>query len=106
MLLIPVAVRRILEVTEKARSLALALLLALAALPTLANPLWLFPIGYSYKSLEFSNGNKIMVGRFNSLHAVYQDGAIIKYTTSPDGSSWSTPVGLSSASGPAKHGSI
>lgn len=92
--------------TEKARSIALALVLALAALPALADPFWLFPVGFGYRSLEFSNGNKIMVGRFNSLHAVYQDGAIIKYTTSPDGISWSTPVGLNIGFGTADHGSI
>lgn len=92
--------------TDKARSIALALILALAAFPAVADPFALFPVGFGYKSLEFSNGNKIMVGRFNSLHAVYQDGAIIKYTTSADGSSWSTPVGLSVGFGTADHGSI
>ncbi len=92
--------------TDKTRSIAFALILALAALPAVADPFTLFPVGFGYKSLEFSNGNKIMVGRFNTLHAVYQDGAIIKYTTSADGSSWTTPVGISAGYGTADHGSL
>ncbi len=91
------------------RKLSKALLifaLALLALPATADPWWLHPVGFGYRSLEHSNGNKIMVGRFNSLHAVYQDGSIIKYTTSADGASWSAPANLSISSGASDHGSI
>lgn len=42
-------------------------------------------------SLEHGNGNKIVVGRFNTLHAVFFDSAIY-YSTSADGDSWSPKV--------------
>lgn len=57
-------------------------------------PHWLFPVSFGSRPLEFSNGNKIVVGRFNSLHAVYQTGLLIKYTTSLDGSAWTAPINL------------
>ncbi len=56
---------------------------------------YLFPFQWGSRPLEHSNGNKIVVGRFNSLHAVYQSGSFIRYTTTLDGTSWTTPVILS-----------
>lgn len=91
---------------KKVSTFVFALGLALLALPAVAQPLFLFPAGTFYKPLEFSNGNKIMVGRFNTLHAVYESGAIIKYTTSADGFTWSTPANVSAGYGAADHGSI
>ena len=49
-------------------------------------------------SLEHSNGNKIAVGRFNSLHAVHENNSHIRYSTSADGASW-TPLTLLNPSG-------
>lgn len=42
-------------------------------------------------ALEHGNANKIVVGRFNALHAVFFDSAIY-YSTSADGDSWSPKV--------------
>ena len=45
----------------------------------------------AYGAYDHSNGDKAVVGRFNTLHTVWEDGALIKYSTSADGVSWTTP---------------
>jgi hypothetical protein len=57
----------------------------------------LWPVGFGTKPLEHSNANKIVTGRFNSLHAVYQSGLIVRYGSSLDGASWTSPINLSGA---------
>lgn len=62
----------------------------------------LWPISIGGRALEHSNGDKIVVGRFNSLHVVYQSGQIIRYGSSLDGATWTAPVSLS-GSDPSKY---
>lgn len=76
------------------RSPRLALLLGLAALallfvspPAAATPTWVAPDVYS-QSLAHGNANKIIVGRANTLHAVYVSAGRLYYTTSADGQEW------------------
>jgi len=42
-------------------------------------------------ALEHANGDKVAIGRFNTLHVVWEDGGLIKYATSSDGIYWTTP---------------
>lgn len=58
------------------------------------------------RSLEHGNGNKIAYGRFNSLHVVYEEGALVKYVSSQDGDTWTAPVVLNSAANPGAYPSI
>ena len=51
---------------------------------------WISATNFGH-ALEYANGDKVAVGRFNTLHTVWEDGALIKYSTSSDGYSWSTP---------------
>lgn len=44
-----------------------------------------------YGALDHSNGDKVANGRFNTLHTVWEDGALIKYSMSSDGVGWTTP---------------
>ncbi|MEM1177920.1 MAG: hypothetical protein AAGM22_06235 [Acidobacteriota bacterium] len=48
--------------------------------------------GFSgWGALEHGNGDKVAIGRFNTLHVVWEDGGLIKYSTSNDGLGWSAP---------------
>ncbi|MEM1182416.1 MAG: hypothetical protein AAGM22_28980 [Acidobacteriota bacterium] len=42
-------------------------------------------------ALEHANGDKVAVGRFNTLHVVWEEGSLVKYSTSIDGYTWTTP---------------
>lgn len=60
-----------------------------------ANPHWLDPkLVNGEPALEHGNGNKIVVGRFNTLHAVFKRYSYIRYTTSIDGHAWTEPTHL------------
>lgn len=48
--------------------------------------------GVSDPELEHSNGDKIVRGRWNQLHAVYQRFGQVLYVTSSNGQTWSSPV--------------
>ncbi len=63
------------------------------------------PYTYGSASLEFSNGQKIVTGRYNILHSVYQDNGAIMYTFSTDGLTWSTPIALACGT-PSKYPAI
>lgn len=68
--------------------------LALLASPrraAVAQPHYLFGLSWGEPGLEHGNGNKVVVGRFNTLHAVYVHHSYIRYTTSIDGAAWTTP---------------
>jgi hypothetical protein len=73
---------------------------------TAASASWWSAVLYAYgsNSLEYSNGQKIVTGKYNILHAVYQDLGAIKYMNSTDGLTWTTPAVL--ACGPSKHPAI
>lgn len=43
-------------------------------------------------ALAHGNGDKMAIGRFNTLHAVYEDGGFVKYVTSSDGDNWTAPA--------------
>ncbi len=68
--------------------------LALSERPATAN--WWDAISYlpGSNALEYSNGQKIITGRYNILHAVYQQYGEILYSNSTDGFTWSAPVQL------------
>lgn len=61
-----------------------------ASTPAPVHPLY-WP---SSGGLEYSNGDKIVRGNFNSLHAVHQSGLYIRYATSLDGVNWTNPESL------------
>lgn len=45
----------------------------------------------SWGGYTFSNGDKVAKGRFNTLHTVWEDGALVKYSTSSNGMWWTAP---------------
>lgn len=49
------------------------------------------PINFGFGALKHSNGNKVVVGRLNTLHTVWEDGSLVKYATSTDGINWGIP---------------
>ncbi len=81
----------------------LAVLGAALVLAAGASAQSLYPISgiNGYGALDHSNGDKVANGRFNTLHTVWEDGALIKYSTSADGMGWTAPQlvapGLASA---------
>ena len=74
------------------RALAVAAVAsALWASPATAQTLAEISITNWGNPLEFANGDNVCVGRFNTLHHVWQDGGLVKYSTSNDGYSWTNP---------------
>jgi hypothetical protein len=49
-------------------------------------------VNSQWKVLEHGNGEKMAVGRYNTLHGVYAQGGYVRYVTSADGASWTSPV--------------
>ena len=82
---------------------AVALVLGAAGNPLYAQSGSLFDISIAngWGTTEFANGDKVVRGRMNTLHFVWEDGGLIKYSSSNDGISWTTTElvapGLSSA---------
>lgn len=64
--------------------------LVLAAAASAQNLYYITGIN-GYGALDHSNGDKVANGRFNTLHTVWEDGALIKYSTSADGMGWTAP---------------
>ncbi|HEX4955492.1 MAG TPA: hypothetical protein VF017_19035 [Thermoanaerobaculia bacterium] len=73
--------------------LALALWLATAGAATASDPIDGTDVAES--ALAWGSGNKMEVGRYNSLHAVYARMWEVLYVTSLDGDDWTTPISLS-----------
>jgi hypothetical protein len=87
--------------THHLTTLALAFLLAvvLAAPPLQAQgPGQVVVFPSEWKALEHSNGEKMAVGRYNTLHGVFEQGGFVRYVTSADGFSWTQAVTLSGSS--------
>lgn len=76
------------------QGLWLVVFLLLGASSASAQPQWLFPLNWGEPGLEHGNGNKIVVGRFNTLHAVYMHNSYVIYRTSADGQAWTPPAYL------------
>lgn len=57
-----------------------------------------FPITWGERALAHGNGNKVVIGRFNTLHAVYVHNAYIRYSTSIDGNYWTTSASVNASS--------
>jgi hypothetical protein len=74
---------------------ALALILTLAAGAAGASDI-VTGVNGDDPVLARGNGNKIEIGRYNSLHAVFQDTSLIFYTSSADGTTWTEPQQISS----------
>lgn len=89
------------------RRSALLLILASLALtpnatPAAADALVLFP-AIPPQSIAHGNANKIVIGRFNTLHVVYETQGRVRYSTSADGVAWSAPSDVSPSGTVARH---
>ncbi len=73
--------------------LALALLLAAAGAATASD--YVDSTVVSTPALAWGSGNKMEVGRYNSLHAVYSRQWEVLYVSSLDGDDWTIPTTLS-----------
>ena len=60
----------------------------------------------TYGSLADSHGQKIATGRYNTLHTIYEYGQLIKYATSADGDTWTSPVAVNNGSSPGIYPAI
>ncbi len=77
------------------RATALVLVLCALLIPPASGQTlnWIANLsGWSgWGALEHGNGDKVAIGRFNTLHVVWEEGSLIKYSTSMDGIAWSSP---------------
>lgn len=79
------------------RAFALTMALGLAGATTAQANWWQSIQTYSFfisQPFAHSNGQKIVTGRYNILHLVYEDEGNIYYTQSSDGLAWSAPTVL------------
>lgn len=71
----------------KILSIAVVAMLALAVSGSAQN-LYSVSTTNSWGGYTYGNGDKVANGRFNTLHTVWEDGALVKYSTSADGAGW------------------
>jgi hypothetical protein len=76
---------------------ALVLFAALALAGTAQATDYVAGVSGDSPALAHGNGNKLEIGRYSSLHAVYADLGVAYYVSSLDADTWTEPVELSAA---------